>query len=258
MSLLNGDLGDLDVRQNLELLRTMVRDSGDTPLEPLLSALASREPAVLADLVCGPKSPGGAKLARAALSQAEVLEKLLSPRGLYPRLVDISGDANSEVLQKAIDRHPTAGWLVALSRKVEGNLAGSMHLLSTLEHPAFAQLCHAHAEAGHMQALSFVAVSSGRCEPLVAMLGADPEAALRTTGQVLDHWPSAPVIPFLAEQWGPEPDLLVLRILPRLRSRLAAELLLADCDHLPRSRAMLGLLIRSMPQREPDPQDLPT
>jgi hypothetical protein len=258
MSLLSGDLGDLDLKQNLELLRTVVRDAGEAPLEPLLAMLASREPAVLADLVCGPKSPGGARLIRAAFSQVDVLEKMLSPRGLYPRLVDMSAEVAPEVLQLAIDRHPTAGWLVALSRKVEGPLAGSMHLLSTLENPAFAQLCHAHAEAGHLKALAFVAVSSGRCEALAALFGVDPDLTLRTTGELLDHWPSAPVVPYLAELWGPEPDLLVLRLLSRLRSRAAAQELLLQCQQLPRSRAMLELLLRSMPERAPDPEDLPT
>lgn len=258
MNLLLGDLGNLDLRKNLDLLLNVVREAQGQSLSPLLSALAQKDPAILADLVCGPRSPGGAHLARAALEQAEVLEKLLTPRGLYPRLVDLAGDASSEVFQQALDRHPTAGWLVPLSRKVEGSLAGSMHLLGTLEHPGFGGFCHAHGEAGHTEALAFVAVSTGRCEPVAALLAVDPDLAWRCSGELLHHWPEAPLVPYLAEVWGPEIDGLMLRLVPRLRSKVAARHLLTYCNHLPKSRFLLEKLLPGLVERPPAPGDLPT
>ena len=249
MNLLAGDLDNLDLRKNLDLLLNVVRDPQGQSMDPLLEALAQKDPAVLADLVCGPRSPGGPTLARAALVQAEALEKLLTPRGFYPRLVDLAGEAATEVYQRAVERHPAAGWLIPLSRKVESSFPGCTHLLHTLSHPGFGSFCHAHAEAGHLDALSFVAVSTGRCEPIAALLAVNPDFAWRGAGTLLDHWPQAPLVPHLAEVWGPDPDGLILRLVPRLRSRAAARHLLGYCRHLPRSRLLLERVLPGLVER---------
>lgn len=246
MNLLHGDLAGFDPRRDLGPLLDAVRAAGDAPLAPLVDALAAAHPLALAELACGPRSPGGAALVRAVLPHLASLEKALSPRGSYPRLVELAGEAAPEVLAAAARRHPAAGWLVALSRRVEGPRAGATHLLAARTHPAFAQVCHAHAEAGHREGLVEAAGATGRAEPAAALLPFDEEAALRAAGAALDADPGCPVAAHLAAVWGPEPDALFARIVPHLRSRAAAEALLAACRHQPHARARLELVRKGM------------
>jgi hypothetical protein len=246
MSLLEGKLDGVDLRAALPELLDAVRTAGDRPLEPLFSALAARDPVALAEVVCGTRAPGGAAAVRAALPHVDVLERTLSPRGLYPRLVDLAGEAATDVLAVASARHPAAGWLVALSRRAETFGSGLTHLLAAVPHPSFAAVCRAHAEAGHLDALVFVAGETGRAEPVAALLTVDVPTALRAAGAALDRRPASPVLEHLAAAWGPEPDDLVLQLLPHLRSRAAGDALLARARHLPRTAATLRLLLKGM------------
>lgn len=243
---LSGDLSGFDPRRDLDALLTAVRAAGDRPLSPLADALAASHPLVLADLACGPRSPGGSRVVRAALPHVEVLERALSPRGLYPRLAELAGEAAPEVLDVAARRHPAAAWLLPLSRRVEGPRAGVTHLLAARAHPAFAQGCRSHAEAGHREGLVAAAALTGRPEPAAALLAHDVDAALRAAAAALDARPDTPVPAHLAAEWGPEPDLLFARLVPLLRSRAAAESLRGACAHQPRTRQLLDAVIPGM------------
>ena len=107
-------------------------------------------------------------------------------------------------------------------------------------------MCRAHAEAGHLDALVFVAGETGRAEPAAALLVMDIDAALRAAGAALDRAPGSPVLAHLAALWGPEPDDLVVRLIPFLRSRAAAEALLDRARHLPRTASTLRAVLRGM------------
>ncbi len=146
----------------------------------------------------------------------------------------------------AAARHPAASWLVPLSRKVEVFGPGLTHLLAAAAHPSFAAVCRAHAEAGHVDALVFAAGETGRAEPAAALLAIDLDAALRAAGAALDRDPASPVLAHLAAAWGPEPDDLLVRLIPHLRSREAAEALLGRARHLPRTAATLRAVLRGM------------
>ncbi|MBM4393379.1 MAG: hypothetical protein FJ090_19835, partial [Deltaproteobacteria bacterium] len=50
----------------------------------------------------------------------------------------------------------------------------------------------------------------------------------------------------LAAAWGPEPDAIVARIVPQLRTRAAAEALLAWSRHLPHTARLLRAVIPGM------------
>ena len=258
MNLYAGDLGDLDPRAEMDRLLAAVRDAGDAPLGPLFAALARAHPVALAEIACGPRSPGGEGLVRAALVHIDVIEATLTPRGAYPRLAELAGEAGTAVLATAASRHPAASWLLALSRKVERDQAGATHLFAASSHPAFAQICRLHAEVGHVEGLVLAAGGTGRPEPAAALLAvhldppprADPhlplDAALRAAAAALDANPTAAVIPHLAAVWGPEPDALFVRLVSGLRRRDAAEALLTQARHLPRTRAVLTAIIPGM------------
>jgi len=257
VNLYAGEIGDLDPRAEMERLLAAVRDAGDRPLAPLFGALAAAHPVALAEVVCGPRSPGGEAVVRAALPHIAVLEETLSPRGVYPRLAELAGDAATAVLATAAGRHPAASWLIPLSRRVEREQAGATHLFAAGAHPAFAQVCRMHAEVGHVEGLVLAAGATGRAEPAGALLAVhlDPplrgepiplEPALRAAAAALDANPGSPVLAHLAAVWGPEPDALVARLVPRLRQRASAEALLAGARHLPTTSALLRAVIPGM------------
>ncbi|MDP2317022.1 MAG: hypothetical protein Q8P41_29285 [Pseudomonadota bacterium] len=244
--LLDGDLEGLDLRAELPRLLATVRDAGERPLAPLFAALSTQDPVALAEIVCGSRAVGGATVVRAALPHVAVLEAALSPRGLYPRLFDLAEEAAGDVLALAASRHPAASWLVPLSKKGETFAVGLTHLLAAAVHPSFASACRAHADAGHVDGLVFAAAETGRAEPAAALLAVDVNAALRAAGTALDRDPTSPMLAHLAAVWGPEPDALIVRLIPGLRSRAAAEALLASARHLPRTAATLRAVLRGM------------
>ena len=245
---LDGNLAGLDLRAHADLLIRAVKAAGERPLGPLLDALAEADPVALAEVVCGTRSPGGSALILAALPHAERIEAVLSPRGAWPRLLDLGGAESAlPVLTTAARRHPGASWLVALSRKVEGNNAGLAHLTACAHHPAFAQACRNHAEAGHVEGLVAASGATGRAEPAAALLGVGKfDAMLRAAGAALDTAPESPLVAQLAAVWGPEPDDLFVRVLPILRKKQAAEAIRRHCRHLPRTARLLDLVIRGM------------
>lgn len=251
MNLATGELADFDPRRDLDTARgqlaALLADPDDAALAAALAALAAAHPLALAELSCGPRSPGGERLVRAVLPHAAALEGALSARGAWLRLAELAGEAAPAVLAAAATRHPAAAWLVALSRRVEGEQAGATHLFAAASHPAFAAACRAHAEAGHVEGLVLAASATGRPEPAAALLAVNLEAALRAAGAALDANPRSPVIAWLAAVWGPEPDGLFLRVVPLLRSRAAAESLLDRCRHLPRSAERLRMVLKGMP-----------
>lgn len=234
----------LDPRRDLPQLLAMARDSSDPA--PLLAAIAARDPVALAEVCCGPRAPGGPALALAALAHVGPLEKQLTPRGLYPRLADLAGPAAYDVLRVAAARHPAGSWLVALSRRVEGSTAGRIALGAAVGHPGFANACRLHAEAGHVDGLVLAAEDTGAAEPAAALLGVDEAAGLRAAAAALSTRPDAPVVAHLAAVYGPEPDELIRRLVPFLRSRAAADRLRADCRHLPRTLALLDSVLPGM------------
>lgn len=246
--LLAGNLQGLDLRAQTDVIIAAIRAAEDRPLAPLLGALAAADPLVLAEVVCGTLSPGGPKLILASLPFADAFEGALSPRGAWPRVLSLGGpEAAVPVLTAAARRHPGASWLVALSRKVEGAQAGFIHLSECPKHPAFAQACRHHAEAGHVEGLVLAAAATGRPEPAAALLGVGRfDAMLRAAGAALDTSPDSPLVAQLAAVWGPEPDDLFVRILPILRKKQAAEAIRAHCTHLPRTLALLNVIIRGM------------
>jgi hypothetical protein len=245
-SLLSGSLDGLDLRAELPRLLAAVRDAGDRPLAPLFAALAERDPVALAEVVCGPRAPGGAHAVRAALPHVALLERQLSARGLYPRLLDLAGEAAPDVVAAAAARHPAASWLVPLSRRAEAFAVGLTHLCAAANHPSFAAVCRAHAEAGHVDGLVFAAAETGRAEPAAALLAVDVPASLRAASAALDRDPASPILAHLAAVWGPEPDKLIAALIPHLRSRASAEALRAQARHLPKTSLLLTAVLRGM------------
>lgn len=213
---------------------------------PLYGMLATTAAVALAEVACGARAPGGPAHVRAALAHVELLERQLTARGVYPRLAELAPEVAPEVLRVAAERHPAAAWLVKLSRKVEGAAAGTIHLIAAGAHPSFAQGCAAHAEAGHSLGLLAAAAATGRPEPAAALLALDVTLAAKAASAALTTRPGSAVVAHLAAVWGPEPDALVVRVVSHLRTRSAAEGLLAQARHLPHTSRLLRAVIPGM------------
>ncbi len=213
---------------------------------PLYLMLAEKSPLALAEVACGARAPGGPDHVRAALGHAAALERQLTARGVYPRLVELAPEIGAEVLHVAAERHPAAAWVVKLSRKVEGAGAGLIHLVAAANHPGFAQACVAHAEAGHAAGLFAAAGATGRPEPAAALLALDVPLAARAAAAALGASPASAVVAHFSAVWGPEPDALLVRLVPHLRTRAAAEGLLSQARHLPHTARLLRAVIPGM------------
>lgn len=242
MGLKDGDLDGIDLRRDLDLVLAAAREVEDPA--PLLAALAKADPIALAEVVCGPRSPGGAKLVRAALQHIAVLEQGLSALGAWGRLVELGGP---EFLADAARAHPTSRWILKLSRKVEGKLAGATHLTVAASHPVYASLCAMHVEAGAREGLVVAAERTSRPEPVLALLPVDRQAAIRAAAAILNADPDAHLIPWLAAAWSPEPDDLFVRIVPHLRHRRAAQALRAVTAEQTATQRLLRTVLPSLP-----------
>ena len=242
----------LDPRRDMGLIRDRIAhllDNGDDPA-PTMADLASRNPIALADLVVGPKAIRHDRWASAALVQAEALEKALAPSALYRRLIEVVPDSAGQVLETAVRRHPGAQWVVALSRRVEGQQAGAVHLAATAGHPSFAQNCWSHASAGHLPGLVDAARTTGRPEPAAALAAhGHLDAAGHAVVATLHTDSDSPVVAVVAAAWGPDPEPVLRCAIPHLRSTEVASALRRQCAGFPSLERFLEIVIEAMVQR---------
>lgn len=242
-------IANLDPRRDIGLIRERIElqlAQGTDPIETV-SDLAARNPIALADLVVGPKAIGDVRWLRAALRHISDLENALAPNGLYRRLIGLSPELSVEVLQLAVQRHPTASWVVELSRKIEGQSAGITHLMASAAHPSFAQNCWAHAAAGHLPGLIEIAKRTGRAEPAAALTSSGHlDAAAIAMVAALEKMPNAPVVAMIAAAWGPCPESILHRTLPHLRSKKVARSLFQQSTGYPAFSNLLDTIIRAM------------
>ena len=242
-------MADLDPRHDMAIIRSRVIHAFEAQedIVPLLKVLAAKHPVALADLLIGAKAPQSKAWVMAALSVVEELEQALAPTGLYGRLASLHPETAQDVLATAARRHPAGSWLVSMSRKIEGHRAGITHLLASIGHPAFAQNCWAHAQAGHLPGLVEVAAETGRPEPAAALAA---HGHLEATGlaivETLSHTHQSPVVPMVAAAWGPDMTELLHRCLPHLRSRRVALALHSQSNGYASFSSLLDTVIRAM------------
>ena len=239
-ALLLGDLSQIVLPRDLEMVREVADEAArrGASLDALYEALAFDEPLALLELAAGPRAVSGAASVRAALPLVAIMERHMSPSGLYQGLCMVAEDAADEVLAGAARRHPAAGWLVRLADRVE-EIPGRAHLRAAIEHPAYPAICWAHARAGHRQAL-LEAAESGRPEPAAALLaaGADREA-LRAAARALAAEPECPIVPYFAAVRGPEVGDLLAELIPLLGGGPAEAALREQALPLPALRRAL-------------------
>jgi len=244
-------IADLDPRRDLVLIRERIDLQlrvGDDPTETVRD-LASRNPIALADLVIGPRAPRDPRWIRAALESVAVLEEALSPYGLYRKLVALCPELQTEILKIAARRHPAAGWLVELSRAIEGQQAGFIHLSACSGHPSFTQNCWAHAAAGHLPGLIAVATQTGLPQTAAALVAhGHLDAAGVAMVRIIERAPDTPVVAMVAAVWGPDPVPVLKKTLPHLRSRAVATALAQQSNGYRDFSTLMNTLIGAMVQ----------
>jgi len=244
-------IADLDPRRDLGLIRERIEQQlkqGHDPSDTLRD-LACRNPIALADLVIGPRAPQDPRWIQAALDSIEVLEEALPPNGLYRKLVALCPDLQTHVLEIAARRHPAAGWLIELSRNIEGQQAGCTHLVASAGHPSFTQNCWAHAAAGHLPGLITIATQTGLPEPAAAIVAhGHLEAGAIAIVRTIECAPDAPVVAMVAAAWGPDLTPVLRKTLPHLRSRNTAIALAQQSSGYGDFSSLMNTLIGAMVQ----------
>ena len=245
MSLLQGELGHLNLPRDLELVRDEARsalEAGES-VDALYAALGQAEPMALMDLVMGPKALSGEAAVLAALQVAAPLEQASSPAALYRRLLQLAPHLAQVLVEHAAGRHPGAGWLVALSAPIDH---GRAHLAAAADHPAFAAVADAYAKAGATQGLVEQLVD-GRPQALSSLLLAGHEAlAIQATAKALDAQPELELVPWIVAVRGPGAEPLLRRLVPLLRSQRAARNLERQLTPFPSTRRLLALVAAGM------------
>ncbi len=122
MSALSGDLSQLDLPSDLEILRDQAgaAASRGEALDPLYAALAAEHPMALMDLVMGPRALSGEVAVGAALRVAPQLLEHAKPAAVFRRLAQLGDPAT--VLQAAFALDPDADWLEVLAARLPGGL----------------------------------------------------------------------------------------------------------------------------------------
>ena len=231
-----GELGALDARASLDALRAALitgLDAGGDPAA-LLDAVAERDPLACAELVFGSRAVRSAEVVRAALGAVELLEGVIPPATLYPRLADAAPDVISDVTRVALARHEGAPWLLALATRDQP--AGRAWLKAS---EASERVCEACLSAGRqgregfINALHLALEEDGALHALAALArtaGHDEVRLQRlivSAAAALDRNPQLPIVPWLAAARGPDPVPIARRIhalVERPEARRALEL----------------------------------
>jgi hypothetical protein len=215
----------VDPRRDLEAIRRALQDrlSAGVASGEVVRRLAARDHLAAAELLVGPRADEG--LSRLALGVLDALEAALAPQALYRRLCDLQGRRAGEVLQAAARRHLDDRWVVGLSVRVEGPLAGRTHLRAAVgagrAGPELERLCQAYAVQGALDGIVSLA-SDGRLEPLAVLGRAGQRAALvDAAARALEADPAAPVAAWLAAVWGTELRALFDEVGARLQAPAA-------------------------------------
>jgi len=242
-------ISQLDPRRDMVLIRERIEHllaEGEDP-SPSMADLATRNAIALADLVVGPKAITAEAWLRVALLHLEQLESALAPNGLYRRLMTLCPAIGHQILHAGARRHPAASWLIELSRKAEGSMAGLIHLEATVGHPAFTQNCWTHAKAGHLPGLIEIAAITGRPEPAAALAVHDQiDAAALAMVAALEMNPKSPVVPMVAAAWGPKIEPVLARTLPHLRSKTVAISLQSQSEGYAEFSSLIKTIISAM------------
>ena len=231
-----GELGALDARESLDALRAVLvtgLEAGGDPAA-LLDAVAERDPLACAELVFGSRAVRSGEVVRAALGAVELLEGVIPPATLYPRLADAAPDVIADVTRVAVTRHEGAPWLLALATR--DRPAGRSWLRASEGSEQVCEACLAAGrqgregfidalhlaleEDGALHALAALARTAGHSEERLERLVASAAVAL-------DRDPQLPIVPWLAAARGPDPVPVARRIHARVErpeARRALEL----------------------------------
>lgn len=237
---LEGDLAGLDPRSEGEVLRQLVVQAceEEQPLHLLWEALAHADLLALAELATGARAVAHPLAVEASLAWTQQLEQVITPSGLYSRLIDLAPGLGPAILQHAASRHPGARWMARLSRRFDP-VPGRLHLLAVS--PAdLQQAVTACADEGLVAGLVAVSGELGTLRPALALLSRGRvEAAQEAAAAALDADPELPVVPWLAAVWGPQPGPLLAGVARHLSSPEARARLRGECRGMPEVQEVL-------------------
>lgn len=128
---LNGDFEGVIPRENMDALRDVVQSAAHRgiALHAFWLGLSQKDPIACADLAVGPKAIAHRVAVDGALVVIDALEQIVSPSGLYSRLLQLSPMSSEALTVLAARRHPTQPWIWRLDQSpVRGRLILDAHV----------------------------------------------------------------------------------------------------------------------------------
>ena len=157
------------------------------------------------------------------LTIVDYLEAIVPPEELYSALGKQMTLNQETFMDWVLERHPSALWLVSLSRELEGSRMGYYHLLHKHRHVDRARSrdiplwCLRYAQQGAKDGLIAFAKETGNPIPAAVLYGVgDEESGLEAAVGAYKRTLKSPVLEFLAAKIGPDLDAIVKQIDERL------------------------------------------
>ena len=164
------------------------------------------------------------------LSIADQFEAFIPPEELYVALGKQMTLNQPDFLDWVLEKHPTAFWLVELSRELEGSRMGYHHMMYK-HHTHSRDLpmwCQQYAQQGARDGLVAFAQDTGNPIPAAILYDLkDEKSGLEAAVGAFICNPKSPVLEFLAGKIGSNLDEIVLAIDARL-----------DEEHAPRPKML--------------------
>ena len=175
---------------------------------------------------------------RERLEAASAIHRPAEAGPVYDALCRDAGQDAAEVLLVAARRHPAASWLLDLAERYE-TVPGRSQLLAAADHASFQVVAWACAMRGFLDAL-VEGGALGRPETAAALLAhGHADEAVESAARALAVDPTCTVVAWLAAVAGPGAEEVVVRLVPRVRSRDAALALEAQLGPFPSTRRLL-------------------
>jgi len=144
------------------------------------------------------------------LDSLDTLERYVKPEILFLYLSDQLLVPKRKLLRLAIERHEEELWLLSLSKKIEGESFGKMHVLSKKNAKNLPHWVSRYALKGARQGLVDMAAETGNPIPAATLyrVKAD-DFGLKAAIAALNRNGKSPVVEYIAAAIGPNVDSII-------------------------------------------------
>ena len=138
------------------------------------------------------------------------LERYTKPEKLYFYLAEQASLPKQKLLESAIKYHEDSSWLVALSKDIEGDDFGKMHIMEKKKSKNLPQWIFSYAVGGSRKGLVSFAQETGNPLPAAALFRVNAyEDGMDAAVGALRKNPKSPVLKYIVAAIGPDIEHIV-------------------------------------------------